>query len=58
MFEAMTRGLPRRVTVCGRIQTRLASWSLARAEFAALRQAVASAGVDTAELDRDRELRR
>jgi hypothetical protein len=39
MFEAMTRGLPRRVTVCGRIPTRLASWSLARAELTALCQA-------------------
>jgi hypothetical protein len=41
MFEAMTRGLPRRVTVCERIPTRLASWSLVRAELTALRQAVA-----------------
>jgi len=40
VFEAMTRGLPRRVTVCDRIPATLASWSLVRAELTALRQAV------------------
>jgi Core-2/I-Branching enzyme len=41
VFDAMTRRLPRRVTVCERIPTHLASWSLVRAELTALRQAVA-----------------
>jgi hypothetical protein len=41
VFDAMTRGLPRRVTVCARIPTTLASWSLVRAEMIALREAVA-----------------
>jgi hypothetical protein len=44
VFEAMTRGLPRRVTVCERTPTSLASWSLVRAELTALRQAVARTG--------------
>ena len=41
VFAAMTRGLPRRVTVCERISTKLASWSLVHAELTALREAVA-----------------
>jgi Core-2/I-Branching enzyme len=41
VFDAMTRRLPRRVTVCERIPTSLASWSLVRAELTGLREAVA-----------------
>ena len=36
----MTRGLPTRVTVCDRIATRRASWSLVEAELAGLRRLI------------------
>lgn len=39
-FAAMVTGLPRRVTVCERRATTLASWSLVDAEIAALREAL------------------
>jgi hypothetical protein len=40
VFAAMTRGLPRRVTLCERIPTKLASWSLVQAELTALRKSL------------------
>lgn len=46
VFEEMTRGLPRRVTLCERIPTKLASWSLVDAELIALREALSRTRAD------------
>lgn len=40
VFERMTQRLPRRVTLCPRVPTSLASWSLVQAELVALRAAI------------------
>lgn len=46
VFQSMTRGMPERVTVCPRIPTSLASWSLVEAELCALRAALAQTSAE------------
>jgi hypothetical protein len=40
VFSAMTRGLPKRVRLTERVRTKVASWSLVRAELTAVRDAL------------------
>lgn len=46
VFRCMTQGLPARVTVCPRISTNLASWSLVEAELLALRASLAQTSAE------------
>lgn len=46
VFRCMTQGLPARVTICPRISTSLASWSLVEAELSALRAAMVRTNAD------------